>query len=286
MSRGLDNAEKELQRDDAGLTRADVQANEKGAFMGKKSGALRRRGESAGLRIMADERGQRRTQVPVKENPRLHRSAQEVIGRVSGDGQDPRPWGRQAVMAAVLDAATELFAARGPAAVTVRDIAAAAGVNHALVHRHFGTKQAVLQAVLERAAYESATVVAEITDSKEGMARLFAAGVEQATSLRTLTRAILDGEDPHKLQRDFPTLRRMIELLQAEQRQSRKRADQHLSLSLLDARVVIGTSWALLLGWLVFEPFLLTATTLDQYDREEVRQQVVRTLQAMVKRAR
>jgi AcrR family transcriptional regulator len=254
--------------------------------VGEKRGALRRREESAGLRRIVDERGQRRTQVAMKQNPRMRRSAQGVIERVSGADPDPRPWGRQAVMEAVLDAATELFATRGPAAVTVRDIAAAAGVNHALVHRHFGTKQAVLQAVLERAAYESASVVAEITDSKEGMARIFAAGVEHAPSLRTLTRAILDGEDPHTLQRDFPTLRRMIELLQAEQRQSRKHADQRLPFSPLDARVVIGTSWALLLGWLVFEPFLLAATTLDQYDREEVRRQVVLTLQAMVKRAR
>src|SRR5216684_4930528 len=73
-------------------------------------------------------------------------------------GKAARPQGREAVMAAVLDAAMTLFAARGPASVSVRDIAAAAGVNHALVHRHFGSKQAVLRAVLERAAHELAAV--------------------------------------------------------------------------------------------------------------------------------
>ncbi|HKA54328.1 MAG TPA: helix-turn-helix domain-containing protein, partial [Candidatus Binatia bacterium] len=129
-------------------------------------------------------------------------------------GRGPRPRGREAVMAAVLDAATTLFAARGPAAVSVRDVAAAAGVNHALVHRHFGSKQAVLRAVLERAAYELAAVAATITETQGGIAQLFAASAERATYWRALARAILDGENPRALQRDFPTVRRMIELLQ------------------------------------------------------------------------
>jgi AcrR family transcriptional regulator len=67
-----------------------------------------------------------------------------------------RPRERQEVMAAVLDAATALFAARSPASVSVRDIANAARVNHALVHRHFGSKKAVLE--------RPATSVASIAD--------------------------------------------------------------------------------------------------------------------------
>jgi hypothetical protein len=55
-----------------------------------------------------------------------------------------------------------------------------------------------------------------------------------------------------------------------------------LRLSLL---VVVGTLCALMLGWLVFEPFLLAATGLEQHNREEVQQQVVLMLQTMVARA-
>lgn len=42
--------------------------------------------------------------------------------------------------AAILEAARQLFAERGPAATTVRDVAAAAGIDPALVIRYFGSK--------------------------------------------------------------------------------------------------------------------------------------------------
>lgn len=42
--------------------------------------------------------------------------------------------------AAILEAARRLFAERGPAATTVRDVAAAAGIDPALVIRYFGSK--------------------------------------------------------------------------------------------------------------------------------------------------
>lgn len=184
-------------------------------------------------------------------------------------------------MAAVLDAAMTLFATRGPASVSVRDIAAVAGVNHALIHRHFGSKQEVLRAVLERTAHEIAAIAAEVTDSRAGMERLFAAGVEHETYWRALARALLDGENPRTLQRDFPTIRRLIELLRQERQQPHRRAARQSPPS-LDVRLVVGTLSALMLGWLVFEPFLLAATGLEQYDRQEVRAQVVRMLQTMI----
>ncbi len=234
--------------------------------------------------MTVDEDKQKETRVSVRVRAHTWRSTPRAARQASGGGQNARPRGREAVMAAVLDAATTLFAARGPASVSVRDIAAAAGVNHALVHRHFGPKQAVLRAVLEHAAHELAAVAATITESQEGIGQLFAASAERATYWRALARAILDGENPRTLQRDFPTVRRLIELLQTERRQPQKHADPH-ALPPLDARIVVGTTSALMLGWLLFEPLLLAATGLDQRDREEVREQVVRMLQTMVARA-
>ena len=43
-----------------------------------------------------------------------------------------------------------LFAERGFTAVSVRDIAAEAGVSHALVHRYLGSKEQVYRATLGR----------------------------------------------------------------------------------------------------------------------------------------
>src|ERR1700678_4167148 len=70
------------------------------------------------------------------------------------------PTGREEVVAAILEAATDLFAERGPAATSIRDIAERAGVNHGLVFRHFGTKEQLFGAVLNNLGAESAAVAA------------------------------------------------------------------------------------------------------------------------------
>lgn len=69
----------------------------------------------------------------------------------------PRPAGRAAAMRALIDATTELIVEKG-LSMSVREIAARAGVNHGLVHSYFGTKQELLLAafddILARAAGE------------------------------------------------------------------------------------------------------------------------------------
>lgn len=50
----------------------------------------------------------------------------------------------------ILDAAEELFAARGLAGTSVRDIASAVQLNPASLYNHFPSKQALYEAVLER----------------------------------------------------------------------------------------------------------------------------------------
>jgi len=67
------------------------------------------------------------------EAPRLGR-------RAGGDGE--------AVRAALLQTARRLFAERGYQAVSVRALAAAAGVNAAMIHYYFGNKEGLYLAVL------------------------------------------------------------------------------------------------------------------------------------------
>jgi TetR/AcrR family transcriptional regulator len=52
--------------------------------------------------------------------------------------------------AAVLDAAERLFAERGFAATSMRDISEASGVSHPLIHHHFGSKEGLYAAVKRR----------------------------------------------------------------------------------------------------------------------------------------
>jgi AcrR family transcriptional regulator len=50
----------------------------------------------------------------------------------------------------ILDAAERLFGERGVAGTSLRSVTAAAGVNVAAIHYHFGSKESLVRAVLER----------------------------------------------------------------------------------------------------------------------------------------
>lgn len=60
--------------------------------------------------------------------------------------------GRAERRAAILEAATSAFVVGGYAATPMADIAAAAGVTHLIVYRHFESKQELYEAVLARAS--------------------------------------------------------------------------------------------------------------------------------------
>ncbi|MFV0523047.1 MAG: TetR/AcrR family transcriptional regulator [Acidimicrobiales bacterium] len=80
------------------------------------------------------------------------------LGGGGGPSAEPaggRPLGKEAVVAALVEAATALLVEEGPG-VSVRRIAARAGVNHGLVHTYFGSKQALLSAAADEINRRSA----------------------------------------------------------------------------------------------------------------------------------
>lgn len=178
---------------------------------------------------------------------------------------NPRPpRGRDAVREALIAAATELFAAHGPGAVPVRRIAARAGVNHGLVHRHFGSKTGLLRAVLDRLAQDLARQSEPAGGRALASARLFRATREQQSYWRILSHALLEGEDPRRIQGGFPVVSRML----GEARQAA--ADGRLARG-IDPATAVAANVALALGWLQFEPFLLAASGLDRRSADEIR---------------
>lgn len=65
---------------------------------------------------------------------------------------------------AILRVATELFADEGPDRVTIRAIAAAAGVSPALVIHHFGSRAGLREAVEQRVVTRFAGLIAQLED--------------------------------------------------------------------------------------------------------------------------
>lgn len=162
------------------------------------------------------------------------------------------PTGKQEVITALLRSATELFAERGPGAVSVRDVASHAKVNHGLVHRHFGSKDGLVRAVLDR-------LVADLRERhtrgvyKDGIrGALYDEIAANETYLRVLARALLDGHTEWLGEGSFPLIGTAVTQL--------KGAMKRGEVSEGDAQAMVASYAAVVLGWLVFEPFIAAAT--------------------------
>jgi AcrR family transcriptional regulator len=165
-----------------------------------------------------------------------------------------KPHGKASVRQALIEAASKLFAERGPGDVSVRELAALAGVNHGLIHRHFGSKDGLLQATMAQLAEGVADSIGP-DDASESLTDLLNAtfgATEEATHWRILARSILDGIPVSELQDDFPVVERMLA------------AAERSSSSPLSARALVTLLLAGGLGMLLFEPYLRQATGQDE----------------------
>ena len=91
--------------------------------------------------------------------------------------------------ARIRDQALRLFAGRGPDAVTVRQIAAAAGVSAALVVRHYSSKDGLRAAVDDHVVQVIETLLAQLTDPG-GNGPAAGAGPLDSARLATLAGAV------------------------------------------------------------------------------------------------
>lgn len=108
-------------------------------------------------------------------------------------GSGPR--GRAETVDAVLDAAEQLFARSGPTAVSLRDIAAEAGVTYSLINRHFGTKDVLIDLLLQRYAERWRQRVEGVDDYGTAINELVGPGPDAALYHRLLGWALLSSGD-------------------------------------------------------------------------------------------
>ena len=179
---------------------------------------------------------------------------------------DPAPGGREAVVARALDAAETLFAERGPQQVSVRDIAAATGVSHALLHRYLGGKDDIIAAVFAKHASLIQQAGAGSSDLRVLTGRLARHGLtDRRRHLRLIVRAAMDGV-PYEISTDqFPGMRELARLanLQAE------RSPGGAWYPGIDPRFVVAALGAVYLGWAALDGLLLEATGLAEMSTGE-----------------
>ncbi|WP_435969458.1 TetR family transcriptional regulator [Streptomyces sp. Qhu_M48] len=139
-------------------------------------------------------------------------------GRPSRTEEESGPGARDRI----LEAARAQFAERGYDKTSMRAVAKAAGVDPALVHHYFGTKDEVFAAAIE-VSFEPATVIPAIVGGPretigERLARFFIGVWENPVSrapLLAVVRSALTHEAAAKVLRTF-VLRRLLERIADE----------------------------------------------------------------------
>lgn len=188
-----------------------------------------------------------------------------IWGMVTSPDSPTAPRGRDAVRAAVIAAAEVLFAERGYAGVSVRDLAAAAGVNHGLIHRHFGSKDGVLHAVLQGMFSEVGALARGGLDVADDdfVVRMFPLAAARKRHWQILMRAVMDGFDFQGAGFEFPITQTIVDHVAAV------RGDEGP-----DARTIAGFVIASGLGWLLLETYLTPILHLESQTPETLRNRI------------
>lgn len=182
------------------------------------------------------------------------------------DKSEQRRGGREQTTAAILDAAEQLFAERGFTAVTVRDIAAEAGVSHALVHRYLGSKEQVYRAALSRRETTIRDAAAPGDDLVEATrVMLREAVLNQRDYVRLIAHSALHGLSYEKTVGRFAATARLVEIAQ----QTAAADDEPRDPEAPDPRFVIASVVAMLIGWSAAREWILRASGLDGMSDEE-----------------
>ena len=109
---------------------------------------------------------------------------------------------------ALVGAAVELFAAHGPASVSVRDVARRAGVNQGLIYRHFGSKQALIAAAFEQGS--SGLFPAALAPEGFDIDTVIHQIHHGSRAPWLIARILVDDVDIAEVRKQFPILRRLL----------------------------------------------------------------------------
>ncbi len=166
-------------------------------------------------------------------------------------------------MTALIKAAAELFSQHGVKAVSVRNIAEKAGVNHGLVHRHFGSKDKLRLKTQEYLAADIRNEIGEADNFTESIISALKALKKKDTYWRVMAYTLLENKDQGNIQEEFPFIKRIVDL-------SVKELKKDSLPKGIDARHIVAGITALGLGMQVFERYILPATGLEKNSAEDV----------------
>ncbi|NKY51038.1 TetR/AcrR family transcriptional regulator [Nocardia vermiculata] len=178
---------------------------------------------------------------------------------------------------AILLAAADLFSRKGPAKVSLREIAAEAGVSYGLIYRFYRTKENLLLAVMQLLVTYGGERLSGEEDAYAAIENSFGADVDAGQFGRMLAWSIFEGTRPDRLlggvrSRGYQS---QIDALwdNPVEPQVRPEFDSKVLASLI---ALVGSVWDL------YEPYLSELADNPDRSREDVRQEVTDMLKVLV----
>jgi AcrR family transcriptional regulator len=190
--------------------------------------------------------------------------------------------------AAIIEAARDLFAERGVKAVRVRDIAAQAGVTHALVHRYFGSKEDIVGEILRREVSMMSKAATEPGEHPEDFGTLVGlrelirhALFDMEKTILLITRAELSGLKPEQMLEGRGRLLGLLRDWIAGQQATCGKDPATLP----DPALASATIGAAIFALVTLNPWLMTAVGMEPDDYESRREEIVDVIVGMAAHA-
>jgi hypothetical protein len=88
---------------------------------------------------------------------------------------------------------------------------------------------------------------------------------------------MIDGVNPRLMQHQFPVMRRLADLVKKKKRETENPTKY-------EAEILTAFFAAMVMGWFLYEPFLLVSTDLENRDKEEIYSQVIEILEECIEK--
>jgi AcrR family transcriptional regulator len=179
----------------------------------------------------------------------------------------------------ILTAAERLFAERGYEHVSVRDVAAAAGVTHPLLYYHWGSKRELLAAVLKRNQERVRGLVAGQTDPRETITAIITSYLtEGRLYLLIMARSFLGGMPATDWPGGYPGLEAAIRVLRAAGPVDDPRWDE-------EVRGVVSLVTAMLCGWVLMGEEIMDPADVRPPQRERAPERLLAAIDGLLREA-
>jgi len=218
--------------------------------------------------------------IEVRPVPRVDDEAGST-GRKKPAEWRPTPPGASGAQEAILLAAVDLFSRKGPAKVTLREVAAAADVSYGLIHRFYRTKENLLVAVMELLVGYGGERLSGEKDVYDAIDNSIGADLDSGQFGRMLMWSIFEGIEPDRLLGEARArgYRTHIDALWKDPVEPHVRAE--FDSSVVAALIgVVGSAWDL------YEPYMIELADRRWRSREDLRQEVTELLKLLVYAAR